>query len=209
MLIGSVDDLARAIGFDPGVRMGELEAAVRTASLNLVAELGTELDRAAVVDQFYIIPGGSLQLGGLFRTRLALSRGFVDGAVTLLFGSDLQVVTTNLPSTATVIVNAEKGEVVITGPDLNNQYISASYTAGFDVDPDDDSRYGSLPGWLTDVAVTAAMAALDSNSPQLRYDLKSRQSLLEAQASAKALQAQVASKLSTHARFFPSHNQPL
>jgi hypothetical protein len=56
MRLGTVADLAQAIGFDPGVRTPELQGAVEAATQNVIASLGTELDRAAVVDQFYILP---------------------------------------------------------------------------------------------------------------------------------------------------------
>lgn len=209
MRIGSVDALARAIGFDPGVRTAELEAAVNLGTLNLVGELGTELDRASVMDTFYITPGGCLPVGTLYRTRLALSRGFVDGDVTLTFGMLPTALISSFPVDTLITVNKEKGEVVITGPDLTNQYVGASYTAGFDVNPDDPETYTGLPGWLEDIGLLAAMAALDNNQPVVRYDLKNRQSVMEAQASAKSLQAQVTGRLLSKARYFPNAVHPL
>jgi hypothetical protein len=171
----------------------------------LIGELGTELDRAAVTDQFFIPPGGSLHMGSMYRTRLALSRGFVDGPVTILFGAYMTGITTSLGGDASVVVNNEMGEVVITGPDLQQQYVSVSYTAGFNVDPEDSEVYVGIPEWLTDIARVATMAALDSNSPGVRYpdDAKG------AAASALALQKQVSGRLSSKARYFPNSNRPL
>lgn len=202
MRLGTVADLAQAIGFDPGQRTLELEAAVDAATQNVVAALGTELDRAAVVDQFYILPNGSLPVGELFRTRLALSRGFVEAPIALLYGGVPSDITLALD--ATVVTNFEKGEVVITGPDLRGQYLTASYTAGFNPDASDDQMYGGVPDWVTEVATMAAMAALDANTPDVRFEDEAA-----AQQSAKNLQRQIQARLGTKARFFPNATHPM
>jgi hypothetical protein len=205
MQLGTVDDLARAIGFDPGVQTTELRAAVEAGTQNVIAALGTELDRAAIVDQFYIRPGGSIQLGGQFRTRLALSRGFIDGPITLLYGSVLTDISLSFDSTTSIIAHEEKGEVIITGPDLTGQYIAASYTAGFSPDTSDDTVYGGVPEWLTEVALIGAMYSLDANQPSVRFDKAPG----DARSSANALRAQMLNRIGSRARFFPNANRPL
>jgi hypothetical protein len=203
MRLGTVADLAQAIGFDPGVRTPELQGAVEAATQNVIASLGTELDRAAVVDQFYILPSGSLPVGNEYRTRLALSRGFVDGPVVLTYGPLLTDISLGIDNTS-VVVNAEKGEIVITGPDLRGQYMEASYTAGFEPDANDSDVYGGVPEWLTEIATLAAMMALDANTPDVRFE-KGDQGL----SSARNLQRQIQTRISTKARFFPSATHPL
>lgn len=203
MRLGSLVDLQKAIGFDPGVHEDVLTSAVEAGTQNLIAILETELDRATVVDQFYILPTGSIPLGRDWRTRLALSRGFVDGSVVVQYGSMLTEI--NMPVSGTsVLVDNQKGAVTITGPDLRNQYITVSYTAGFAEDPDNPGSLLGVPKWLDEVFVMAAMAALDSNNPTIRHD-----DTAAAAASAKALNAQVMSRVNSNLRYFARATRPI
>jgi hypothetical protein len=210
MQIGTVEALARSIGFDPGVETAVLESAVSAATQRLVALLGTELEQAAVTDRFFVLANGSLPQGSVYSTRLALSRGFVQGSVTLSYGSVLTAITVPLDTTM-INIDYEKGGIVIIGPNLSGQYISASYTAGFAADPENSNRYAGLPSWLTDVATLAAMAALDSNSPNTRYPdgKNSRNSWRDAQASVASLMQQVVSRLGDKVRYFPNATRPI
>jgi hypothetical protein len=132
-----------------------------------------------------------------------LSRGFVDGPVVLTYGPLLTDISLGIDNTS-VVVNAEKGEIVITGPDLRGQYMEASYTAGFEPDANDSDVYGGVPEWLTEIATLAAMMALDANTPDVRFE-KGDQGL----SSARNLQRQIQTRISTKARFFPSATHPL
>jgi hypothetical protein len=203
MRLGSVSELARAIGFEDGVQADVIESAMEAATQTLIGMLQTELDRAAVVDVFHILPSGSLPIGDQYRTRLALSRGFVEGELTLLYGSLASEITAEVDMD-TVVTNLEKGSVVITGANLSGQYISVAYTAGFEPDETDADKYGGVPVWLDEVAVLAGMAALDQNSPATRHEKSS-----EAMASAKALNAQVSARVASKMRYFPSASRPL
>lgn len=208
MQLGKVSDLAEAIGFEPGVQTAVLRAAVEAGTQNLIGLLETELDRAAVVDQFHILPVGSLPIGSSFRTRLALSRGFIVGAITITYGTDLTELT-NVIGLTSVVVDAEKGSVVINGPDLSGQYLEVSYTAGFLEDPEDEGVLMGIPSWLDELATLAAMAALDQNTPAARHEKGKNGAYGGAAFAAKALTAQVVARAGTKLRYFPSATRPL
>lgn len=201
MRLGTLENLQKAIGFDPGVQEAELKSAIDAATQNLIGLLRTELDRAAVTDTFYVLPSGSLPIGSEWRTRLALSRGFVDGIATVTYGSLVTDILTPVDLT-TIVVDQEKGGVVITGPDLRSQYVKVDYTAGFDADDDDPEAYAGLPSWLDEVATMAAIAALDTMSPGVR-------GLDNAEDAARGVQRQIMQRIGSKIRYFPSATHPL
>jgi hypothetical protein len=206
MKLVAAADVTSSIGFDTGVQSDVFDAAVEAATANLKAMLRTELDRAAVVDTFYILPTGSLPTGSVYRTRLALSRGFVTGAVTVGYAStldDLSISPVALGGSA-CLLDAEKGGIVITGPDLRNTFLTVSYMAGFDTDPGDADLYTGVPTWLTDIARLAAIQYVDGSFPDIRF-VKGE----GAAASAKALMGQMAARLASKIRYFPSATHPL
>lgn len=203
MRLGKVSDLAEAIGFEPGVQTAILRSAMEAGTQNLIGLLRTDLNRAAVVDQFHILPVGSLPIGSSFRTRLALSRGFIVGTVVITYGEGLTELTNQIGLTS-VVVDAEKGGIVINGPDLRGQYMEVSYTAGFLEDPQDEGVLTGVPSWLDELATLAAMAALDQNTPSARHE-KGK----DAVNSSKALNDQVVTRAGSKLRYFPSATHPL
>lgn len=208
MKLVTVNDLADYIGFDAGVASNKLDSAVEAATQALIGCLLTEFDRVAVVDDFYILSTGSLPIGSTYRTRLALSRGFIVGDVTMIFSHRLEDLTTDFSPVdpGWVKVDAEKAGVVITGPDLRDCFVRVSYTAGFEADDSDPTLYdqGQLPEWLKESALMLSVAYLDSSHPDLRFEKGSG-----AKDSANAMRAAVNHRIAGKVRYFPSATNPI
>lgn len=203
MKLVTVTDLAKYIGFDPGVASDKLDTATEAATQAVIGLLQTELDRAAVVDDFYVLSTGSLPIGATYRTRLALSRGFITGPVTMTFGStidDLALAPSPIDP-ASIKLDADLGGIVITGPDLRDRFIRVSYVAGFD---EEDGLFNDLPEWLVEVAMMAAVASLDTTQPDLRFDKGQG-----AKESALSLQRSITARVAGKVRYFPNSTRPI
>ena len=203
MKLVTVTDLAKYIGFDPGVASDKLDTATEAATQAVIGLLQTELERAAVVDDFYVLSTGSLPIGATYRTRLALSRGFITGPVTMTFGSTLDdlALAPSPIDPASIKLDADLGGIVITGPDLRDRFIRVSYVAGFD---EDDGLFNDLPEWLVEVAMMAAVASLDTTQPDLRFDKGQG-----AKESALSLQRSIIARTASKVRYFPNSTRPI
>lgn len=208
MKLALVGDLAKAIGFDQGVATDKLETAVETATQTLIGLLRTEFDLAAVVDDFYVLSTGSIPIGSTYRTRLALSRGFISGPVTITFGRSLDALASSpgMVEAGRISVDRDKGGIVITGPDMRDTFIRVSYVAGFGAEEDDPTTYEQteLPDWLKEVAVMASLASLDSTHPDLRFENGNG-----AKESAASMTNSVVGRLGSKIRYFPSATHPI
>lgn len=208
MKLVSVANLASYIGFDAGVASAQMETATEVATQTIIGVLNTDLELAAVADQFYILPTGSLPLGRAWRTRLALSRGFIQGPVEITFGSALNdlSLSANSYDNTFIAVDRDLGGIVITGPDLRGQFVQVSYVAGFDLDETAPGQFASdaLPEWLVEAAQMAAVATLDETYPDLRFDKGQG-----AKESAASMRRGMAARLQGKLRYFPSATHPI
>lgn len=208
MKLIQVASLATHIGFDAGVQTAVLESMIEAATHNLIGLLYTEFDRATVTDQFYVQQNQSLEILGGFRTTLALSRGFVVGSVAIEYGPTHDEIS-GAPvvlDPSYVILNEDKGELVVTGIDLRDQFINATYTAGFTEDGSDAGYYtpAQIPTWLAEAAIYASAIALDTTRPDFRFE-KGQGAKESITGMTKALMNRVAAKI----RYFPSAVRPL
>lgn len=203
MRLVSATKVASSLGFDPGVQESVFAGAVLSATSSLAAMLRTAFDRAIVQDTFYILPNQSLPFArNVFRTRLALSRGLVQSISVLSYASSLEGLTggsVNIESRYTTI-NMEKGEVVITGPDLRDQFVTVTYTAGLTVDG--ENNYEDVPGWLAELARQQAIIEIDIVAPTLRSDEGTDRSVEE-------MRRDMENRASRHIRYFPNAVRPI
>lgn len=193
--------VAGRIGFEPGVQAGLIASATAAATPALAGLLRTEFDRASVVDDFYVLSTKSLPLRrDVYRTRLALSRGFVQGPVALSYASargDLDV-NPYLIESGHFAINAELGTIIVTGPNLQDTFVRATYVAGFAEDTANPGSYAAVPDWLKDAAEMQAIIELDTLGVETAKDLRGNE-----------LSRRLGISLGSRIRYFPAATYPI
>jgi len=197
--------VASFIGFEEGVNSSEIEQATDSASEQIIALLGTELDAVVGrVDTFYVPPSMSLrQADNIYRTRLALSRGFLTSLPVARMGLVYPSIETDgeLLGAETMAVNMQKGELVLSGADMNGMYVRVMYDAGYEV-TDGEFDVDALPNWLVQATILQAVILLDSMHPKMRMESGADKSVAQ-------LNKTLAAILTSKQRYFPSAVHPI
>lgn len=217
MKLASYDRFRKAISFDQGVQQDALEAALDRATAVISGDLrNPSFDRASFTDTFYINRHSCLVYttgtardryldlssgGGGYRTRLALSHGFLSAAATATWSGSWEGLSDDPTSIAAggIITDLVKGEVQIVGTDLRDCYVRVAYTAGFLAS---GSVYQSVPEWLQSAAVTKATSLLDQSNPSLRHENGAERII-------KELELSYVAQINSRVRYFPSATHPM
>lgn len=133
-----------------------VNAALEAASLYFESVLDTTFVREVAVDTFYL-SSKEVPFQGDFPV-LRLSKAFVDSAqpLTLEYANNWNTFDgdklTIEPSK--FVLNDKKGLIRLMGTDLDNTFIKATYTAGFNIDANESDLYdqSEVPGWLIEIA---------------------------------------------------------
>lgn len=143
---------------DDGVNAA-IESAIGAALVHVESVLNTSLEVGVRSDVFFIDPGRSDAIDGLYLLRL--SSGFLKTApaAQIFYGSTLTSVlasgdASGATGLTTYLLNAEKGFLKV--PDyLSGCYVKVDYTSGF-------SEEDAPPEWLKEAVLTYAVKALSS-----------------------------------------------
>lgn len=208
MRLATYDKVRKFMGFDSGVHQEVIEAAIDSVTGAIAADIRCEdFSTASRTDLYYVTNMACLRFShNQYRTRLALSAGFVTSAVTVTWGTTPELVEDNAVTTG-VLLNAEKGGVIITGLDLRDCYVQVTYTAGFGTEASPNQTtylQSSVPDGLIQASVLRAVSLLDASNPTLRHDNPD-----EAARASKELAEQAALLMAPYVRYFPSDLRPL
>lgn len=176
MKLASVDEIRSELGFDD---MEDINAVIseslHAATIQLESILSTTFAAGSATDAFFVPePGYSTAFGGVNITEFRLTKGFLtafNGGV--IFDTYAQVVAATPQSSITVSdglkVDFERGVVTDPSTAYHNQFVTFSYTHGFDVDPADPDCYDltQVPFWLR-MAAKARAKYLVKDSPPVK-----------------------------------------
>lgn len=209
MFVVSVATLRSALQFDDMAKVNAACAAALTSATEaLASELRTALEAGAAVDTFYVRPGAGLRFGSgmaeVWRARLALRYGFVTGTPVIAYAPSLATLT-SAPTTLAAdqyILHAAKGELILEGPDLRNQYVRVTYNHGFPADAGDAAAFDQalIPEWLRQAALTYAIMSLRERNPDL---------VGEEAAKASDRKTEAFGLVTQHVRYFPNAIRPI
>lgn len=206
MKLTSVADVRSQIGFDSITDINNaLDAALEQTTIMLESELRASFARATTTDVFFVRE--CLMIGNTYEKNLALSRGLLTGTPTLYYaGSRADLSDSTLRTSLASYVNSDltKGTVQISDFSLENAYVSATYTSGFEADESDATIYKAdqVPAWLKELARMQAMVYLDEFRPDLRRED-------DRQPNKEMLQQRIGTVLARYKRYFPYADDPL
>lgn len=208
MRLATYDKVRKFMGFDSGVHQEVIEAAIDNVTGAIAADIRCEdFNAASRTDLYYVTGAACLRFASeQYRTRLALSAGFVTSSVVVKWGPSPELVATNTITTG-VLLNAEKGGVIVTGTDLRDCYVQVTYTAGFatEANPNQTTYLQSaVPEGLIQASILRAVSMLDAANPTLRHDDPA-----EASRASKELAQQASLLMAPYVRYFPSDLRPL
>ena len=177
-LLRSVEETRERLGYSADNDRNEaIEAHLETAIETISDQIRTEIDRADIVDTFFVRfslrsaagpvnrrpvtgRGQGITTYGAATTTLLLSRGFLDSGTTvtvLAAGTEAGLSDTALrtdlrsaPGTGVdhVSVDLERGSLRINDYDLAGVYVRVTYKAGFLDDDASPAVYQDTPSWL-------------------------------------------------------------
>jgi hypothetical protein len=209
MKLATVASVQHLIAFDSGLQSIEdaIDTALEEATAFLRTELRTPFDRVASVTDLFFVEK-TLKVGTDWRTRLALSRGFIQsGTVTYLkatsYADLLDGVTEDVAEFATI--NRDLGTVNFHGVEFVNRFIQITTpAAGFEVSAGDTSLYkqDQVPDWLKAAARLQAVVSLDATNPTLRHE-QAQPRLVE------DMMRRVANLIAPHKRYLPQYMSPV
>lgn len=197
-MLSSVDNVRQRLGFDDITSINTaLQSALEGATTEIAQFLRTKFDRVTQTDIF--CPRFTMQRGSIYQVNLALKAGFVSD-VSIGTSPTFDGVSDSPTAVSSgAVIDGEKGSVVLGyRSDLTNQFVSITYTAGFEVDG--SKVYQNVPDWLRIAAENYAISILDRNWPALRGD--------QGKAWEAAMDG-VREGLTANVRYFPSAERAL
>lgn len=206
MRLASVQTVRELLRFDSMAKSdAAFSAALDHATEKLGAELRTTFNRETLSEVFYVRPGAGFVSGyhadSVFRFRFALKKGFLTANATAVYAAslkDLDENTVTALQTYELRTDLTKGEVTVIGPNLRNQYVKITYTAGF-VAVGADYTVPSEHGWLQEAARGYAIAYLYTTTPEIIAGDDSG----GASSGAKVIAEEAKNVAHKHVRYFP------
>ncbi|MCL4743843.1 MAG: hypothetical protein KJZ83_00360 [Burkholderiaceae bacterium] len=204
MLLASVQGIREALGFDDMTDINAaIEMALHAAEPQLAALLDTSFERGDVTDVFWVQRPGFSQMEHV-RTEFRLSRGLLASAPSVTATERVSLVnpSASIDLSADMKFDLEKGVARDWSTVFNRQYVTFSYTAGFEPDADNAESYklDQVPRWLQEAAKLKCLLHMAS-SPSVTeagIDLDK-----------KVLEAQYTALINKHIRYAPTALLPL
>lgn len=160
-----VEGIRNSLGYDD---MTDINAAITTAleaaNTQLAARLSTDFERAEVTDIFYAQRPGHTEGSNHCSTEFRLSRGLISARPVTSYGFSTDAFAVD-PATS-IRFDLNKGIARDIGTRFSQQYVSFTYTAGFE--PDDTTpelyKQNQVPKWLKEAAKLQVMINLADTS---------------------------------------------
>ena len=230
-LLRSVEEMRERLGFSADNERDEaIEAHLETAVETISDQIRTEIDRADVVDTFFVRfslrsaagpvnrrpatgRGQGISTSGAASTTLLLGLGFVDDGTTVtvvaagtenaLSDSALRTDLRSAPGTSIdhVTVDYERGVLRVNDYGLDGVYVRVTYKAGFLDDDGSPAVFEDIPSWL--VRANDLEARILTNAdPVFGRDQVDRDQQ-------KTLENRLSKILLKHARYIPTAEKPI